>query len=163
MGSGRRLDNPSDRTTQQSLLTNHEAVLDVLRNSGFSLQATAHAYAVLDAYVYGFALQEVMLETAGLPDSSPDVVEDMGLARFPRITELTTMYMTAPIYPLLASFDVGLNLVLGGIGRFTELFPERKDLPDDRDRSKPPPRDQQHPPPRQSQNKRRRPRGAGEA
>lgn len=110
-----------------AMLANHEAVLDVLRRSGFSLQATAHAYAVLDAYVYGFALMEGMLDKAGLPDSTPDELENMALARFPRVNELATMYVSASTYPLLSSFDVGLNLVLDGIGRFTELFPEGKD------------------------------------
>jgi transposase len=81
----------------------------------------------------------LQLETAGLPDSAPDVVEDMNLAHFPRITELASMYTTAPIYPLVAFFDVGLNLVLDGIERFTELFPEREGL-DGRDRSNSPPR-----------------------
>ncbi|RYB88555.1 TetR/AcrR family transcriptional regulator [Nocardioides glacieisoli] len=113
-----------------AMLANHEAVLDVLRGSGFSLQATTHAYAVMDAYVYGFALQEVMLQKAGLPDSAPKGLEDITLARFPRISELATIYITAPVYPLLASFDIGLNLILDGIGRFTDLFPEPKETPD---------------------------------
>jgi len=105
-------------------LANHEAVLDVLRRSGFSLRATAHAYAILDAFVYGFALQEAMLEAVGLPASSADVMEGMDLAGFPRVTELATLYVDAPTYPFVASFAVGLNLVLDGIERFTELFPE---------------------------------------
>lgn len=109
-------------------LANHEAVLDVLRRSGFSLQATAHAYAVLDAFVYGFALQEAMLRTAGLPDDSPGVVAGMDLARFPRVQELATLYADAPAYPFGASFDVGLDLVLDGLERLADLFPERGPL-----------------------------------
>lgn len=101
------------------------------------------------------------LETAGLPDSAPDVLGDTNIAHFSRITELATIYTTAPIYPLVASFDVGLNLVLDGIERFTEPFTEREGL-DGRDRSKSPPGDQCNPPPRQSQTQRRRPSGAGE-
>lgn len=107
-------------------LGSHEAVLDTLRNSGFSLQATAHAYATLDAFVYGFALQETMLEIVGLPDSSTDVLDDMDLRHFPRVAELATMYANAPTYPFTASFDVALNLILDGIERFAEMFPERE-------------------------------------
>src|SRR6185503_8577277 len=36
----------------------HEAVLKTLREAGFSLAETVHAYSVQDAYIYGFALQE---------------------------------------------------------------------------------------------------------
>lgn len=113
-------------------LAGHEAVLDVLRRAGFSLRATAHAYAVLDAFVYGFALQEAMLETVGLPDSPAAVMEGMDLARFPRIAELAQMYANAPTYPFAASFEVGLNLVLDGIERFAGLFPEHDGQFDDR-------------------------------
>ena len=38
-------------------LGHHDAVLGCLRGGGLSLAMTAHAYALLDAYVYGFALQ----------------------------------------------------------------------------------------------------------
>src|SRR3954454_9214676 len=46
----------------------HDAVLGCLRRAGFSLEMTVHAYSVLDAYIYGFALQEV--------DMSPETADD---------------------------------------------------------------------------------------
>ena len=48
-------------------LRHHDTVLACLRNAGFSLELTAHAYALIDSYVYGFALQE-----ASLPFEGPD-------------------------------------------------------------------------------------------
>ena len=48
-------------------LGHHDAVLGTLRAAGFSLEMTAHAYALLDAFVYGFAIQE-----ASLPFEGPD-------------------------------------------------------------------------------------------
>lgn len=105
-------------------LASHEAVLEVLRSAGFSLRATAHAYATLDAFVYGFALQESMLEVAGLPDDSAEVMDAMDLRRYPRLAELAMMYATATSYPFTASFDVGLNVILDGIERFAAMFPE---------------------------------------
>ena len=44
----------------------HDAVLGCLREAGFSIELTIQAYSVLDAYIYGFALQEktVPFETA---------------------------------------------------------------------------------------------------
>lgn len=104
-------------------LASHEAVLDVLRASGFSLQASAHAYAILDAFVYGFSLQEAMLETVGLPDDSAGVAGAMDLARYPRVAELASAYAEAEAYPFTASFDVGLHVILDGIERDAHAFP----------------------------------------
>jgi AcrR family transcriptional regulator len=109
-------------------LASHEAVLDVLRRSGMSLQAAAHAYVVLDAFVFGFALQESMLETVGLPDAA-GVAEAMDLGRYPRVAELAAMYVEASVYPLTGSFDVGLSLVFDGIERLAEAFPEPEVVP----------------------------------
>ena len=39
----------------------HNAVLGCLREAGFSIELTIQAYSVLDAYIYGFALQEKTL------------------------------------------------------------------------------------------------------
>ena len=38
-------------------LKHHDAVLGCLRDAGFSIALAAHAYSVLDTYLYGFALQ----------------------------------------------------------------------------------------------------------
>jgi hypothetical protein len=35
----------------------HDAILGCLRGAGFPVALAAHAYAVLDSYMYGFALQ----------------------------------------------------------------------------------------------------------
>jgi hypothetical protein len=55
-------------------------VIGTLRRAGFSVEMAAHAYSLLDSYIYGFALQE-----AALP-FDPDTVEDVAetnLAQFP--------------------------------------------------------------------------------
>lgn len=104
-------------------LTNHDAVLDVLRTSGFSLEAAAHAYAILDAFVYGFALQEAMLETVGVPADSARVMRGMDLRRFPRVAEIAAAYATADVYPLSNTFDVGLEIVMDGIQRLVPARP----------------------------------------
>lgn len=105
-------------------LASHEAVLEVLRCSGFSLRAAAHAYATLDAFVYGFSLQETMLETVGLPDDSAQVMEAMDLGAYPRVAELAMMYAAAPHYPHRESFDVGLDAILDAVEHFPALFPD---------------------------------------
>jgi len=96
-------------------LTNHNAVLDVLLTTGFSLPATAHAYAAIDAFVYGFALQEAMLNSVDLAGSAPELLAGMNLTDFPRITEFAMQHVMQPGYAFGNSFDVGLTMVLNGI------------------------------------------------
>ena len=50
-------------------LTHHDANIATLRAGGFTVAQTAHAYALIDSYVYGFALQEASLPFEG-PDSA---------------------------------------------------------------------------------------------
>jgi Tetracyclin repressor-like, C-terminal domain len=61
-------------------LRHHNTLIGILRAAGFSLAMTAHAYALLDSYVYGFVLQEAALpfdgpatasEVAGLRSAGP--------------------------------------------------------------------------------------------
>ncbi len=42
-------------------LRHHDAVIGSLRAGGFSVEMAAHAFSVLDSYIYGFALQEASL------------------------------------------------------------------------------------------------------
>ena len=46
-------------------LRHHDTVIATLRAAGFSAELTAHAYALIDSYVYGFALQEAALPFQG--------------------------------------------------------------------------------------------------
>lgn len=100
-----------------AVLADHEAVLDVLHAAGFSVAAAGHAYAVLDAFVYGFALQDLMLRSAGLDTSAAELAAAMNLDRYPRLTEMAAYYAQSETYPLDASFDLGLELALDGIAQ----------------------------------------------
>src|SRR6476660_4266782 len=51
----------SRRSPGPATLRHHDAVLGCLREAGFSIAMTAHAYSVLDSYIYGFALQQASL------------------------------------------------------------------------------------------------------
>src|SRR3982750_1916396 len=57
-------------------LRHHDTVIATLRAAGFSAALTAHAYALIDSYVYGFALQEAALPFQGR-DSAGDVAESI--------------------------------------------------------------------------------------
>lgn len=98
-------------------LGGHEACLEVLRSAGFSLQATAHAYAILDAFVYGFSLQESMLAQVDLDDSAAELIEGIDLSGFPRMAEFATQHVLLEGYAFANSFEVGLELTLDSLER----------------------------------------------
>lgn len=95
-------------------LRHHEAVLACLRR-GLSLEAAAHAYAVIDAFVYGFTFQEANLPIVDDPDLAARMVEQFPAELYPNLFELTTLHVMQPGYAFGDSFDVGLSLVLDGL------------------------------------------------
>jgi AcrR family transcriptional regulator len=101
-------------------LRHHDAVIGTLREGGFSIARAAHAFAILDSYIYGFALQE-----AGLPLGSPEeiaqvagtILELLPDDGYPHLRELTAEYVLQPGYDFGDSYEVGLDLVLNGLER----------------------------------------------
>jgi hypothetical protein len=101
-------------------LKHHDAVIGTLREAGFSVVMTAHAFALIDAFVYGFALSEATLPLNG-PDTVPEVAEQM-MAQFPaddypHLVEFSVEHVMKPGYDYGAEFKFGLDLVLDGLGR----------------------------------------------
>jgi AcrR family transcriptional regulator len=99
-------------------LRHHDAVLRSCRDAGFSLQMAAHAFSLLDSYIYGFVLQEVNLPF----DDSSDlerVVEPMLLPfpaeDYPHLVELTTEHILQPGYSYGDEFEYGLGLILDSL------------------------------------------------
>jgi AcrR family transcriptional regulator len=110
----------SRTTPGPATLRHHDAVIGVLRAAGFSIEMVAHAYAVLDSYIYGFALQEPNLpfDTA----QSTATVAQAIMARFasgeyPHLTELTVEHVLQPGYDYGKEFEYGLDLILDGLER----------------------------------------------
>jgi AcrR family transcriptional regulator len=101
-------------------LRHHDAVIGTLRAGGFSVAMTAHAFSAIDAYVYGFALQE-----ATLPFQSPDEVPEMAgsmlaampVDDYPHLVEMAEEHVLQPGYDFGEEFDFGLDLVLDGLAR----------------------------------------------
>jgi AcrR family transcriptional regulator len=101
-------------------LKHHDANIGTLRAAGFSVAMTAHAYAVIDSYVYGFALQE-----AALPFEGPDTVAEVAApmtqlfttGQYPHLVELTTEHVLQPGYDFGDEFEFGLTLILDGLAR----------------------------------------------
>lgn len=100
-------------------LLHHDAVLGCLRRGGMSLQMTAHALALLDSYLYGFAFEEAHLPGGGGEDIIP-VAEDLAAFLppdiYPNLYEFTTEHvMKRSDYSFGNSFDFGLDLIIAGL------------------------------------------------
>jgi AcrR family transcriptional regulator len=97
-------------------LRHHDHVIGTLRRAGFSIQMTAHAYSLLDSYVYGFALQEASLpfdrETA--PEVAGSILASSRDA-YPHLAELATEHVLMPGYDYGDEFEFGLELILDGL------------------------------------------------
>jgi AcrR family transcriptional regulator len=119
----------SRRTPGLASLRLHDAVLGCLREGGFSIETTIQAYSALDAYIYGFALQEksVPFEDA---EGSTAVVEEQvrefdELAaqrhfgamedEFPYLAEVVVGHVAKVGYDFATAFEYGLDLILDAL------------------------------------------------
>lgn len=98
-------------------MAHHDAVAGVLLNGGFSPAMAARAYTVIDAYLYGFVLQE-----AAIPDADSDVGESIGAAAevYPHLAVLAEGHLLQPGYAFADDFEPGLDLVLDAVEALLE-------------------------------------------
>lgn len=100
-------------------LRHHDAMIGSLRQAGFSMAMTAHAYALLDSYIYGFASTQLNLPF----DASDDVggmAQQMlqGVAEdYPNLTAFAVEHVMKPGYDFAREFAYGLELILEGLER----------------------------------------------
>ena len=101
-------------------LRHHDAVIGRLRAAGFSVEMAAHAYSVMDAYIYGFALTKL-----NLPFETGDEVTEMAesmlapfpVNEYPNLVEFITEHAMKPGYDFGDEFVYGLDLILDGLER----------------------------------------------
>lgn len=113
----------SRRAPGAALLRHLDTVLGALRRGGFSLADAAHAFSVVDAYVYGFVITEV-----NLPFQAPDEVEAVAAAiaeampdgAYPHLAELISDHALLPDYDYREEFAFGLDLILDGLARLVD-------------------------------------------
>ncbi|MFC2079184.1 TetR/AcrR family transcriptional regulator [Candidatus Bipolaricaulota bacterium] len=107
--------NPGPETLRHS-----EAVLRMLRTAGFSISMAAHAFSVLDSYIYGFVLQEQTKPfdtSAELDDLSVSIFGGETEATYPYLNELVAKHVLTHGYVFGKEFDFGLNLILDALER----------------------------------------------
>jgi AcrR family transcriptional regulator len=110
----------SRRSPGPATLRHHDAVLGCLRTAGFSIELTAHAYSLLDSYIYGFALQEASLpfdSAEEAPELAQEIAGQLPADAYPHLTELAIEHVLQPGYRYGDEFEIGLDLILDALGR----------------------------------------------
>src|SRR2546428_11931129 len=113
----------SRATPGPATLRHHDAVLGSLRAAGFSIDMAAHAYSILDGYIYGFTLTELTLPfsnsegSAGVAEIAGNILEGFRPNEYPHLAEMAVDRAMKPGYNYGDEFEFGLDLILDGIMR----------------------------------------------
>lgn len=108
----------SRRRPGPSNLRHHDAVIGKLRAAGFDFATLAHAYSLLDGYIYGYALTKMNIpfET---PDEMAAMAQDMfepfPAKDYPNLAEFINDHVMKPGYDYGDEFEYGLDLILNGL------------------------------------------------
>ena len=109
----------SPNHTRPARLRYMDSLLGRLRAAGFSADATYHAYHVLDAYIFGYAVwhtshtysdeevEELMAKFAAT--ITPDA--------YPHLSEHAQQHISEGPHQEISAFDYGLDLILDGLRR----------------------------------------------
>jgi tetracycline repressor-like protein len=113
----------SRTTPGPAVLRYMDAAIGSLRGGGFSVAAAAHALALVDSYVYGFALQERSLpfETKDeLSQVTGEILDEMPGDQFPHLAEMAVEHILRPGYDFADEFEFGLGLILDALERIRD-------------------------------------------
>jgi AcrR family transcriptional regulator len=113
----------SRTTPGPATLQHHDAVIGCLRTAGFSIALAAHAYSVLDSYIYGFAMQQASLPfktSREIVEVADSMLRQFPAGAYPHLTEMAVRYILQPGYDYTDEFEFGLDLILDGLERVRE-------------------------------------------
>jgi AcrR family transcriptional regulator len=111
----------SRRSPGPATLRHSDAVIACLRR-GLSLTMTAHAYAMLDAFVYGFVIQEASIPASGdaVAEIAEGMIDEQFAQHFPSLHAFTVNHVLQHGYDFRAEFDFGLDLILDQLEAFAD-------------------------------------------
>jgi len=110
----------SRRNPGPANLRHHDAVIGNLRAAGFDMKMVAHAYSLLDGYIYGFALTKMNLPFDSgddVAELAQDMLEPFPPGECPNLAQFITDHAMKPGYDFGNEFDFGLNLILDALSR----------------------------------------------
>jgi AcrR family transcriptional regulator len=99
-------------------LRHHDSVIGMLLEAGFTIEMAAHAFSVMDSYIYGFAQQQQNLtyntsEEAGQVAES--ILQQIPADEYPHLAEMIIKHAMKPGYDYAEEFEFGLDLILNGL------------------------------------------------
>lgn len=97
-----------------------DAVLGSLRGGGFSVEMAAHAFLLLDSYIYGFVVQEMGFSFGPSEETAEQagaVLQTLPMDQYPHLAEMATAHVMKPGYDYTNEFEFGLDLILDGLER----------------------------------------------
>jgi AcrR family transcriptional regulator len=113
----------SRRTPGPANLRHHDGVIGSLRAGGFDIAMAAHAYSLLDSYIYGFALTKMNLpfETSEeVGEVAQAMLEPFPAGEYPHLMEILTDHVMQPGYDYGDEFEYGLDLILDGLAKMDD-------------------------------------------
>ncbi|QKE83300.1 DUF429 domain-containing protein [Arthrobacter sp. NEB 688] len=106
------------RSPGPAAVAHHDAVIGCLLAQGFSLPAVGHVFALVDAHLYGFMVQELALPFVGeeeLAQIGDEIIDEATAAAYPHFTAFAREHAMQPGWTFGAEFEVTLDLVLGAV------------------------------------------------
>jgi AcrR family transcriptional regulator len=117
----------SRKNPAPATLKHHEAVLHCLREAGFSIELAAHAFSLLDSYIFGFVLSEITLpfdNPEELSDVAKDILVQLPADEYPYLAEMTSCHVLQPGYDFANEYEFGLDLILDSLERLWVVSPK---------------------------------------
>ncbi|CAA9239257.1 MAG: Transcriptional regulator, AcrR family [uncultured Arthrobacter sp.] len=99
-------------------LRHHDAVIGKLRSAGFDIAMVAHAYSLLDGYIYGFALTRMNMPfdtNADMDAMAQHMFEPFPANEYPNLAEFVNTHVLKPGYDYTEEFEYGLEVILDGL------------------------------------------------
>lgn len=101
-------------------LRHPDAVIGILRSAGFDMEQVAHAYSLLDGYIYGFALTKMNLPfnaSDDVAEMAQDMLAPFPMGEYPNLVAFITEHAIKPGYDFGDEFEYGLDVILDGVER----------------------------------------------
>jgi AcrR family transcriptional regulator len=95
-----------------------DAVIGSLRAGGFSVEMAAHAFLLLDSYIYGFVVQEMSFAfdtTEETAEPAAALLQTLPADHYPHLAEMAIEYLTRPGHNYADEFEFGLDLIIDGL------------------------------------------------
>lgn len=108
----------SRRNPGPANLRHHDAVIGSLLRAGFDMAMAAHAYSLIDAYVYGFALTKMSLPFESgeeVAEVAETMLQPFPVNAYPNLAAFITEHAMQPGYDYGDEFGYGLDIVLDGL------------------------------------------------